>query len=233
MPFILLVDESSETRSIVAHQVHGLGFAADEASDGPTALSRLRDRRYDLVILEHALPTIDGPSVLATLRADGDQTPVLMLTAEARASEIARCVKLGIHGYVLKPFKLAELRSSIVKVLGDRPSAPPPDTARGDNVISLGGPASVGERLSSFIEASERMLETIAASQFGDAIVDLSGAPLGCTPQLVLGLLEATSHMGLELKLVGGPDVRSVLSEFSETCELAIFDSVPAARTRT
>ncbi len=126
MTRVLTVDDSRAIRSIVSKQVRELGFEVDEADNGEDGLAKLADIAYDLVVLDVSMPVMDGPEMLKRMRADGNMTPVVMLTSEARRQTVAEVMKAGIDDYVLKPFQAEELTSKIRKALKLGPSAPAP-----------------------------------------------------------------------------------------------------------
>jgi DNA-binding response OmpR family regulator len=117
MPIILTVDDSRAVRTIVSKQVRDLGFEVQEAEDGVQGLAKLADCQFDLVVLDVTMPNMDGPTMLAKMREDGNQTPVIMLTSESKRSVVAGAMKAGITDYILKPFKPEELRAKILTVL--------------------------------------------------------------------------------------------------------------------
>jgi len=117
MPCVLTVDDSRAVRTIVSKQVKDLGFDVDEAEDGIQGLAKLQDMQFDLVLLDVTMPNMDGPTMLAKMREDGNQTPVIMLTSESKRSVVASAMKAGINDYILKPFKPEELRNKILTVL--------------------------------------------------------------------------------------------------------------------
>jgi DNA-binding response OmpR family regulator len=113
---ILLVDDEPELRRMVRRYLQAEGFEVVEASDGRDALSRLGGSTPDLVVLDVAMPGIDGFEVLQEIRRHSD-VPVIMLTA--RTEEVDRVVGLsiGADDYVTKPFSPRELVARIRAVL--------------------------------------------------------------------------------------------------------------------
>ncbi len=113
---ILLVDDEPDLRRMVRRYLQAEGFEIAEASNGADALSRYREGSPDLIVLDVAMPGMDGFAVLQEVRRTSD-TPVIMLTA--RAEEIDRVVglELGADDYVTKPFSPRELVARIRAVL--------------------------------------------------------------------------------------------------------------------
>jgi two-component system copper resistance phosphate regulon response regulator CusR len=119
---LLIVDDEAMTTAHLRDGWSEAGFAVDVCGDGRTALSRLRTREYDLVVLDIVLPAMDGRDVLRTIRAEANPVPVLMLTAcDDLASRVAG-LNLGADDYLVKPFAFTELLARIRTVLRrDRP----------------------------------------------------------------------------------------------------------------
>jgi len=118
MTTILTVDDSRAVRTIVTKQIRELGFDVEEAENGEEGLDRLEESHIDLVLLDVTMPVLDGPGMLRRMRERGDNTPVVMLTSEAKRSIVSEAMTLGIKGYILKPFKQDELRNKILSAVG-------------------------------------------------------------------------------------------------------------------
>jgi two-component system response regulator RegX3 len=116
---ILVVEDEAAIAEAVTYALEGEGFAVDIAADGEEALARVRQRGYDLVVLDLRLPKLSGLEVCKTLRAE-NTVPIVMLTA--KDTEIDRIVGLevGADDYVTKPFSIAELVSRVRAILRRR-----------------------------------------------------------------------------------------------------------------
>lgn len=114
---ILTVDDNATIRAIVTRLVRGMGLEVDEAVDGIEGLQKLREARYDVVILDIAMPRLSGPDMLAKMRDMGIRTPVIVLSTESKTSILTELVKVGIADFILMPFKLEVLRDKILKAL--------------------------------------------------------------------------------------------------------------------
>ena len=117
MTRILTVDDSRAVRTIINKSLEGQ-FELLEAEDGEKALEILSNESVDLILLDITMPVMDGPEMLKELRARGNKTPVVLLTAESKTSLIGKMMQVGISDYILKPFKPAELIEKITNVLG-------------------------------------------------------------------------------------------------------------------
>lgn len=146
MPRVMTVDDSRAVRNIVLKQLQTMGCEVDEAEDGEQALAKLQDIAVDLILLDVTMPVMDGPTMLAKLRAGGNQTPVIMLTSESKKSIIGDAVAQGIDDYILKPFKPEELAVKVRKSLrlGAAPAAGGGAAAVVDTAPAAAPAASVG-----------------------------------------------------------------------------------------
>ncbi len=113
----LVVEDEPDLRLAVRLHLEAEGFEVAEAGDGQAALITLHDERFDVVLLDLRLPKRDGLDVLRTLRAAGDTTPVVCVTARAEEADRIRGLDLGADDYVTKPFSAAELMARVRAVL--------------------------------------------------------------------------------------------------------------------
>ena len=116
VPTILVVDDEPRIVRLVRDYLEHGGFTVLVASDGPTALRTARTGRPDLVILDLALPGIDGLDVTRALRRDGE-VPIIMLTARTEESDKLVGLELGADDYMTKPFSPKELVARVRAVL--------------------------------------------------------------------------------------------------------------------
>src|SRR5438445_3837498 len=116
VPTILVVDDEPRIVRLVGDCLKHGGFTVLVASDGPTALRTARTGRPDLVILDLALPGIDGLDVTRALRRDGE-VPIIMLTARTEESDKLVGLELGADDYMTKPFSPKELVARVRAVL--------------------------------------------------------------------------------------------------------------------
>jgi len=109
MRILLVEDELRLAANIASALREGPGFAVDCAEDGETGLMLARNQCYDLIILDLMLPKMDGLGVLKNIRAQKDQTPVLILTARGEVVSKIALLNAGADDYLSKPFDLGEL----------------------------------------------------------------------------------------------------------------------------
>ena len=113
---ILVVDDESRMRRFVRMNLDLEGYDVLEAENGLAALQRVRDDQPDLVILDVAMPDLDGFETLARLR-ETSAVPVIMLTVKGDEEDRIRGLDLGADDYMAKPFSPRELSSRIRAVL--------------------------------------------------------------------------------------------------------------------
>ncbi|TYK50438.1 response regulator transcription factor [Actinomadura decatromicini] len=120
---VLVVDDEANIRDLIEVALRFHGFATSTAATGADALRAVRTERPDLVLLDVMLPDLDGFEVCRRLRADGDQVPVIFLTARDTPSDTVIGLTLGGDDYVTKPFSIEALVARVRAVL--RRTAPP------------------------------------------------------------------------------------------------------------
>src|SRR5580698_7249524 len=106
---ILVVEDEKKTASFVRKALESEGFAVDVCQRGDEALAAAVATPFDGIVLDIMLPGRDGLSVLRQLRAQGNRTPVLLLSARGEVNERVEGLNAGADDYLPKPFELVEL----------------------------------------------------------------------------------------------------------------------------
>jgi two-component system OmpR family response regulator len=109
MAKIMVVDDEAGIREMLSDALSLSGFEVSLAIDGFDAVRKLREEPVDLIVADVNMPKMDGYEMLEKLRGQGNDTPVLMLTARQERGDVTRGLKLGADDYVTKPFGLEEL----------------------------------------------------------------------------------------------------------------------------
>ena len=117
MSRILIIEDNVDLAQGLANNLEIEGFAVDVVHDGAEGLARARTVTPALVILDLALPSLDGYRVLSSLRSDGNDVPVLILTARSDETDKVRGFRYGADDYVTKPFGLLELLGRVYALL--------------------------------------------------------------------------------------------------------------------
>jgi two-component system OmpR family response regulator len=114
---ILIVDDEAGVRELLGDALRIAGFETSTASDGMSALTAIRNKKPDLLIIDINMPLMDGFELVERLRSTGDNTPALMLSARADRADVTRGLTLGADDYVTKPFGLEELHLRVKAIL--------------------------------------------------------------------------------------------------------------------
>lgn len=110
---LLLVEDSRRLRETAATWLRRNGFAVDTSADGEDGLWQAQNHDYDAIVLDILLPKLDGLALLRRLRAGGNCTHVLLLTALDGIADRVRGLELGADDYLIKPFALEELLARV------------------------------------------------------------------------------------------------------------------------
>ncbi|GLK46971.1 MULTISPECIES: response regulator [Novosphingobium] len=163
MRILIVEDDAALARGILS-LLRAAGHAVDHVAGGEEALSVSATEPYSLVILDVGLPDIDGFQVLARLRARGDQSQVLMLTARDGLDDRVRGLDLGADDYLRKPFEVEELEAR-VRALGRRRGGDAaPEIAIGAMTVNRStGRVEVAGRLIELRRREWAVLEALAA----------------------------------------------------------------------
>jgi two-component system chemotaxis response regulator CheY len=118
---ILVVDDYKTMLRIIRNLLKQLGFDnVDEATDGSSALQKLRDKSYGLVISDWNMEPMTGLELLKEVRADtqlGD-LPFIMVTAESKSENVVAAKQAGVSNYIVKPFNAETLKSKLEAAIG-------------------------------------------------------------------------------------------------------------------
>ena len=118
---ILLVDDEPGIRLSVQRSLEFEGYRVTTAEDGEAALIAIAAATYDCVILDISMPRLDGLAVCRRLRQDGNDIPILVLTARQQVADRVSGLDAGADDYLAKPFALEELLARVRALLRRRP----------------------------------------------------------------------------------------------------------------
>jgi two-component system OmpR family response regulator len=125
---LLLIEDDAQTADFVRRGLVELGHVSDYAATGIDGLTAAIVGRYDAIILDRNLPELDGLSVLKALRAKGDRTPVLLLSALGQVDDRIAGLQAGSDDYLAKPFSFGELVARLEAIVRRHRD---PDTTQG------------------------------------------------------------------------------------------------------
>lgn len=121
-PLVLVVDDDQNSREGIAEYLVGAGYRVSEAADGPEAIGKAMRRRPDIVLLDLAIPKLDGWTVARALKADPGfaNVPVVAFSAFDYPNERSRAQAAGCDAFLAKPCALPQLLEIITRLLGLR-----------------------------------------------------------------------------------------------------------------
>ena len=114
---ILVVEDDKNTRKLITTILKNYGYNTLEAVNGVEALDTLDHNHVDLMVLDVMMPQMDGYELAQTLRDNGSQMPMLMLSAKSNSTDIKQGFVVGIDDYMTKPFDFEELLLRIKALL--------------------------------------------------------------------------------------------------------------------
>jgi two-component system chemotaxis response regulator CheY len=129
---VLIVDDYNTMVRIIRNLLRQLGFEhIDDASDGSSALAKMQERKYGLVISDWNMEPMTGYDLLQQVRANPElsETPFIMVTAESKTENVVAAKKAGVSNYIVKPFNAQTLKSKIDSVFGVEPPVEQPGAA--------------------------------------------------------------------------------------------------------
>ncbi len=119
---ILIVDDYKTMLRIIRNLLKQLGFNnVDEAIDGSSALTKLRDKNFGLVISDWNMEPMSGLQLLKEVRTDVKlkEIPFIMITAESKSENVIAAKEAGVSNYIVKPFNAATLKGKLTTFLGN------------------------------------------------------------------------------------------------------------------
>jgi two-component system, OmpR family, response regulator MprA len=114
---VLIVDDDAGVRRMLARTLEAEGYGVSVAADGGSALVEIERSAPDLIVLDVAMPGMDGLGVTRRLRGKGDALPVLLLTARDGVADRVAGLDAGADDYLVKPFATAELLARVRALL--------------------------------------------------------------------------------------------------------------------
>lgn len=111
---VLVVEDNADLAAMLGDYLAAHGHRVDFAGDGAAGLALAKAQRFDAIVLDRALPRLEGADVCRQLRAAGNDVPVLMLTARDSTQDKVAGLASGADDYLVKPFELAEVEARLL-----------------------------------------------------------------------------------------------------------------------
>ena len=122
---ILIIEDDMEAARLMVQGLTDLGHLVDHAANGGEGLDRAASGDYDVMVVDRMLPVMDGLSVIGALRAKGNATPALVLSALGKVDDRIEGLRAGGDDYLVKPYVFAELVARIDAMVRRAPKAGP------------------------------------------------------------------------------------------------------------
>jgi len=119
---VLLVEDDVSVADYIRQGLRAAGYRVTRAADGESADELSRKGHFDAMVFDRMLPGVDGLALVRRLRARGDQTPILVLSALGEVDDRVRGLQAGADDYLAKPFSFAELQARLEAMLRRRPA---------------------------------------------------------------------------------------------------------------
>ena len=114
---ILVVDDEASLRLLLSNELTRAGYHVDVAADGETAMARIREDLYHVILLDIVMPGMDGIALLRNIRLENIVSEVIILTGNATIESAIETIKLGAFEYIRKPYSLSELIIQIERAI--------------------------------------------------------------------------------------------------------------------
>jgi two-component system sensor histidine kinase/response regulator len=177
---ILVAEDNPINQKVILRQLALLGFAADTADNGVTALALWRSGDYALLLSDVNMPEMDGLALTAAIRAQEEgpnRFPVIAVTANALQAQVDKCLAAGMDDYLSKPLQLAVLKDMLLKWLPgmDSHAFAPDATAQGEALAAVLPPGLVSALASGLASSLGNGLAAPPASRpASGALLDVS-----------------------------------------------------------
>lgn len=110
---ILLIEDDKESAKYLVKGLREQGYVMDYATGGRDGLFLATTEHYDAMIIDRMIPEVDGITIVKTLRASGNETPIILLTALDKVEEKVKGLKAGADDYLAKPYSFSELQARL------------------------------------------------------------------------------------------------------------------------
>lgn len=114
---VLVVEDEKDLNNIICKKLKVEGYSVDSCFDGSDALDYIEVTSYDIIVMDIMMPMKDGYEVTQSIRANGNKTPILFLTAKDALEDRVKGLNLGADDYLVKPFHFEELMARIRAII--------------------------------------------------------------------------------------------------------------------
>src|ERR1700734_4220664 len=170
---VLLVEDKAELRAMLRKALERAGYTVEEASDGSTAIEKVRSRRYQLVLSDLKLPGSSGLDVLRESRKVEATLPVILMTAYGSVEEAVTAMKEGAYDFIQKPVDLEHLNLLVERASQQQELLRENLLLREEYTERYGFPRIVGEHKS--MQEATHQVQRVAATDSTVLLLGQSG----------------------------------------------------------
>ncbi len=114
---VLVVDDDSAHRTMLRTLINGWGYAVSEADDGSTAIEKIKETSFDLVLMDVRMVKVSGLEALETIKSYNPAIPVIIMTAYSSVETAVEALKQGAHDYLTKPLDFDKVRLTLERAM--------------------------------------------------------------------------------------------------------------------
>jgi DNA-binding NtrC family response regulator len=196
-----------------------------------TALTICRERVFRVILMDNDMPDVNSTSLMRQIRVLQPRTVILAMFVRTNANVADLAKKSGFDGSILKPFDAGAVDDFIGQYFNTQELV-----TKDDNVLKVSAFRGRENRMDAYFNdvtsTVTKISEDVAAACYAEVIVDISAVPVASDRfvRLILEMKSRVTKMGLELRLVGSPDVAKTLKNYSDTADVPLFPSIGEAQ---
>jgi len=226
---ILVIDDMENVQKRLRQMVpEHLSVAG--ALNAQTAIAACRDRGVRAILIDNDMPDVNSVALMRQVRALQPKAVVLALYVRTSNNVLEVAKSNGFDGVLMKPFDVGAVEDFLLQYFNSQDLV-----SKDDNVLKVSKFKGRENRLDGyFIEVVSNITkysEEIAAACYGEMVLDVSAVPPNAekVARMMLELNTRISKMGIEIRLVGSPEIAKTLKQYTETAQMPLYASVDEA----
>jgi two-component system cell cycle response regulator len=227
---ILVVDDMENVQKRLRQMVPE-NITMKGVLNAQTALTICRERVFRVILMDNDMPDVNSTSLMRQIRVLQPRTVILAMFVRTNANVADLAKKSGFDGAILKPFDAGAVDDFIGQYFNTQELV-----TKDDNVLKISAFRGRENRMDAYFNdvtnTVTKISEDVAAACYAEVIVDINAVPAASDRfvRLILEMKSRVTKMGLELRLVGSPDVAKTLKNYSDTADVPLFPSIGEAQ---
>jgi DNA-binding NtrC family response regulator len=227
---ILVVDDMENVQKRLRQMVPE-NITMKGVLNAQTALTICRERVFRVILMDNDMPDVNSTSLMRQIRVLQPRTVILAMFVRTNANVADLAKKSGFDGSILKPFDAGAVDDFIGQYFNTQELV-----TKDDNVLKISAFRGRENRMDAYFNdvtnTVTKISEDVAAACYAEVIVDINAVPAASDRfvRLILEMKSRVTKMGLELRLVGSPDVAKTLKNYSDTADVPLFPSIGEAQ---